>query len=106
MVVPAWTVPRRLTAPDWKSSASTSDVFPVPRWPTTATLRILAGSGMGLSSSSGLGYRESLVGASRPLGASRGRPLRRAYGASAAVTPRRISEQRSTTFDHRRSETR
>ena len=52
-VVPDSTVPSRLTAPDWKRSASTSDVFPVPRWPTTATLRILAGSGMGFSSSSG-----------------------------------------------------
>ncbi len=51
-VVPASTVPRRFTAPDWKSSASTSDVFPVPRWPTTATLRIFAGSGMGWLSSS------------------------------------------------------
>ncbi len=46
-VVPASTAPRRLIAPDWKRSASTSDVFPVPRWPTTATFRILAGSGMG-----------------------------------------------------------
>src|SRR5579859_1215454 len=43
-VVPDSTVPRRLTPPDWKSIASTSDVFPVPRWPTTATLRIFPGS--------------------------------------------------------------
>ena len=43
-VVPASTAPRRLMAPVWKRSASTSDVFPVPRWPTTATLRILPGS--------------------------------------------------------------
>src|SRR4249920_587154 len=55
-VVPASTVPRRLIAPVWKSSASTSDVFPVPRWPTTATLRIFAGSGMGGQSSSGLDF--------------------------------------------------
>ena len=53
IVVPASTVPNRLIAPDWKRSASTSDVFPVPRWPTTATLRILAVSGMGSRSSSG-----------------------------------------------------
>ena len=31
-------------APDWKSIASTSEVFPVPRCPTTATFRILLGS--------------------------------------------------------------
>ena len=52
-VVPPSTVPRRLIAPVWKSSASTSEVFPVPRWPTTATLRIFAGSDMGWLSSSG-----------------------------------------------------
>ncbi len=43
-VDPDSTVPRRFVAPDWKSSASTSDVFPVPRCPTTATLRIFPGS--------------------------------------------------------------
>ena len=42
--MPCSTVPRRLVAPDWKSIASTSEVFPVPRWPTTATLRIFPGS--------------------------------------------------------------
>ncbi len=68
-VVPASTVPSRFTAPDWKRSASTSDVFPVPRWPTTATLRIFAGSGMGFSSSS-TGFRtRSLVSCSRTSGA-------------------------------------
>ena len=41
---PASTVPSRLIAPAWKSIASTSDVFPVPRWPVTATLRIFPGS--------------------------------------------------------------
>src|SRR3954454_3136065 len=44
VVVPPSTVPRRLIAPAWKSIASTSDVFPVPRCPVTATLRILPGS--------------------------------------------------------------
>ena len=43
-VVPSVTLPRRLIAPDWKSRASVSDVFPVPRWPSTATLRILSGA--------------------------------------------------------------
>src|ERR671925_746449 len=38
------TEPRRFVAPPWKSSASTSDVLPEPRWPTTATLRILLDS--------------------------------------------------------------
>src|SRR5919198_6440278 len=38
------TAPRRFVAPPWKRSASTSEVFPVPRWPTTATLRILLDS--------------------------------------------------------------
>ena len=44
VVVPPSTVPRRLIAPAWKSIASTSDVFPVPRCPVTATLRIFPGS--------------------------------------------------------------
>src|SRR5919106_5615528 len=49
------TEPRRFVAPAWKSSASTSDVFPVPRWPMTATLRILPGSSAGMDAeSSGL----------------------------------------------------
>ena len=47
-VVPASIVPSRLIAPAWKSSASTSEVLPVPRWPTTATLRIFPGS-MGIA---------------------------------------------------------
>ena len=43
-VVPASTAPRRFVSPAWNSIASTSEVFPVPRWPTTATLRIFPGS--------------------------------------------------------------
>src|SRR5215218_7817395 len=43
-VEPCSIVPSRLIAPAWKSIASTSEVFPVPRWPTTATLRIFPGS--------------------------------------------------------------
>ncbi len=41
-VVPSATEPSRVIAPAWKSSASLSDVFPLPRWPTNATLRILS----------------------------------------------------------------
>src|SRR5918911_4143174 len=43
-VVPSATEPRRLTAPAWKSSASCREVFPLPRWPTSATLRIRSGA--------------------------------------------------------------
>jgi len=43
-VEPDSTVPSRFVAPPWNSIASTSDVLPVPRWPTTATLRIFPGS--------------------------------------------------------------
>ena len=45
---PASIVPRRFVSPAWKSSASTSEVLPVPRWPTTATLRIFPGSNAGM----------------------------------------------------------
>src|SRR5665213_1680967 len=40
LVEPSITVPRRLMAPAWNSSASCNDVLPLPRWPTTATLRM------------------------------------------------------------------
>src|SRR6476619_6170053 len=67
VVVPASTVPRRLIAPAWKSIASTSDVFPVPRCPVTATLRIFPGSvGIAGHSSSKTGERVPIL----PLGAS------------------------------------
>ena len=39
-VVPSTTEPSRLTTPAWNSSASCSDVLPLPRWPTSATLRM------------------------------------------------------------------
>src|SRR4029078_8469588 len=42
-VVPSATEPRRLIAPASNRSASFTDVFPLPRWPTNATLRILFG---------------------------------------------------------------
>src|SRR5215208_6174339 len=50
--VPSATEPRRLTAPASYRSASFSEVFPLPRWPTNATLRILS-AGMPLLSSKG-----------------------------------------------------
>src|SRR5215210_2091258 len=50
-VVPSATVPRRVIAPASNRSASCSDVFPLPRWPTSATLRILlAAWGMPMAS--------------------------------------------------------
>ena len=41
-VVPSATEPSRVVAPASNSRASCSDVFPLPRWPTSATLRILS----------------------------------------------------------------
>src|SRR5215213_5231644 len=41
-VDPSATVPSRVVAPASNSRASCSDVFPLPRWPTRATLRILS----------------------------------------------------------------
>ena len=42
-VVPSATEPSRLIAPASNKRASFTDVFPLPRWPTKATLRILFG---------------------------------------------------------------
>ena len=42
-VVPSATEPSRLSAPASNKRASFTDVFPLPRWPTKATLRILFG---------------------------------------------------------------
>ena len=52
-VVPSATEPRRLTAPASYRSASFRDVFPLPRWPTNATLRILSAGMPKLLSSKG-----------------------------------------------------
>ena len=41
-VVPSATEPSRVVAPASCKRASCSDVFPLPRWPTRATLRILS----------------------------------------------------------------
>src|SRR5438034_958659 len=43
-VLPSATEPRRLIAPAWNRIASFSEVFPLPRWPNRATLRILSAS--------------------------------------------------------------
>src|SRR5215208_5726998 len=55
-VVPSATEPRRVVAPASNSRASCNDVFPLPRWPTNATLRILSAGwdmpGTSLSSAS------------------------------------------------------
>ena len=70
--MPPSTVPSRLIAPAWKSIASTSDVFPVPRCPVTATLRIFPGSvGIAGDSSSGRGERVPIL----PPGGIYPRPL-------------------------------
>ena len=42
-VVPSTTLPNRLMAPASNSSASLSEVLPLPRCPTRATLRIWSG---------------------------------------------------------------
>ncbi len=65
--VPASIAPSRFVFPAWKSSASTSEVLPVPRWPTTATLRIFPAS-MGIESSCGGRGR---VGWPNPIAARR-----------------------------------
>src|SRR5215217_5984496 len=50
-VVPSVTLPRRVVAPASNRSASCSEVLPLPRWPTSATLRILlAAWGMPMAS--------------------------------------------------------
>src|SRR5215218_6628404 len=41
-VIPSATEPSLVVAPASNSRASCSDVFPLPRWPTNATLRILS----------------------------------------------------------------
>src|SRR3954463_2240812 len=53
MVVPSATEPSRVVAPASKSRASCNDVFPLPRWPPSATLRIL-------SAACGIAWRSSL----------------------------------------------
>ena len=55
-VVPSATEPSLVVAPASNNRASCSDVFPLPRWPTNATLRILSAGwdmpGTSLSSAS------------------------------------------------------
>src|SRR5919106_6317228 len=72
-VVPSATEPRRLIAPAWNRSASFTDVFPLPRWPTKATLRILFGDSCAICLSS----RSIPSGGSRPRSpVAPGRPKR------------------------------
>ena len=47
-VVPCPMDPSLFVFPAWNSSASTSEVLPTPRWPTTAMLRIFPGSVAGM----------------------------------------------------------
>src|SRR5215210_7775609 len=60
-VVPSATETSRLIAPAVNRSASFTDVFPLPRWPTKATLRTLLGDSCGIdllpSAACGLGLR-------------------------------------------------
>src|SRR4051794_11360013 len=51
-VVPSATEPSRDVAPASKRRASISDVFPLPRWPTKATLRILSAAACGIANGS------------------------------------------------------
>src|SRR5215217_3726294 len=61
-VVPSATEPSRVVAPAACSNASCSDVFPLPRWPTRATLRILSAACMtDLTSLSSRGRAEPSV---------------------------------------------
>src|ERR687886_1589409 len=64
-VVPSATEPRRLIAPAWNRIASFNEVFPLPRWPTRATFRILSASVLGMRAVSSLGGG----GHQNPLGA-------------------------------------
>ncbi len=69
-VVPSAVAPRRLIAPASNRSASFTDVFPLPRWPTKATLRILLGDSCAirlLSSTLGADY---LAGSGRAVASS------------------------------------
>src|SRR6478672_458952 len=76
-VVPCSTLPSRLIFSASKSSASTSDVFPTPRWPATAMLRIFVGSVAGIGDVS-----SSVASATHRIAAFRGGlPLQRGGGA-------------------------
>ena len=85
VVEPASIVPSRFVSPAWKSNASTSDVLPVPRWPTTATLRILPGSKTGI--------RSFLLG-SRGTDVNRNAVARDYADGTRAAPPRRAFKRR------------
>src|SRR4030065_13910 len=98
--VPASTLPRRSTALDRKSIASTSEVFPVPPWPPAATLRIR---------SAGDGFTDQSP--HPPRGAARGRrPSPKPPPPPPAEPPflepphqrRRLHDGTATDVDHQR----
>src|SRR3954465_8918784 len=62
-VVPSATEPSRVVAPASNSRALGNDVFPLPRWPTRATLRIL-------SAACGMPWRSSLPQGRRAVNAT------------------------------------
>src|SRR5690242_19777033 len=76
-VVPCSTLPSRFVFPASKSSVSTSDVFPTPRCPATAMLRIFVGSVAGIG-----GVYSSVASATHRIAAFRGGlQLQRSRGA-------------------------
>src|SRR6266536_579601 len=79
-VVPCSIEPSRFVFPAWNSIASTSEVFPTPRWPITAMLRILAGSvsGIRLVSSLARWFGGIVSPREHPTGASSRRDVLRA----------------------------
>ena len=95
-VVPSSTEPRRLVAPASNSSASCSDVFPLPRWPIRATLRMRS-AGLCMRGSSPRGLRDASTAGRRNIDL---RPRRACYRRrqsarfSSDMRPRR----RSTAF--------
>src|SRR5579884_226781 len=80
-VVPCSTLPSRLVFPAWKSSASTSEVLPTPRWPATATLRSFVDSVAGIGDVSSSGRFEPHRIPVRPARPAGRRPLQSGRGA-------------------------
>src|SRR4051794_38753726 len=88
-VVPSATEPRRLTAPASYRSASFRDVFPLPRWPTNATLRILSAGMPMLLSSKG---RAGRVTQGRSARQARGLPHRCERNCLSAARPASVQK--------------
>ena len=81
-VLPASIVPSLLISSVWYSNASTSDVLPVPRWPTTATLRILPGSMAAIREIPPRDVLDATESRTRPLARAGGATSRRAAHAA------------------------